>query len=179
MSGANWWPQANLCLSPHAEERPANSSIDLIVIHSISLPPGQFGGPYIEQLFSGQLDPAIHPYFADIYQLKVSAHLLIRRDGSVIQFVDFARKAWHAGQSCFQGRMSCNDFSIGIELEGCDLLAYSTIQYQRLKSICQWLRQHYPIQAIVGHADIALGRKTDPGPAFDWSEFLSSVEEKA
>lgn len=177
MSG--WLPGARVCDSPHADERLPHTVIDLIVVHSISLPPGQFGGPYIEQLFSGTLDPEQHPYFEQIHRLRVSAHLLIQRDGSCVQFVDFHRKAWHAGLSCYQGRAGCNEFSIGIELEGSDLLAYSAAQYRALAATCVWLQQRYPIAAIVGHADIAPGRKTDPGPAFDWRRFYSCLEEMA
>lgn len=158
--------------SPHCDDRPADCAIDLLVIHNISLPPGEFGGQYIEDLFLGQLSATKHPYFESIYQLKVSAHVLIRRDGEIIQFVPFHRRAWHAGQSYFKGRPACNDFSIGIELEGSDNDAFEPIQYQRLASITQALMRAYPNigrKTIVGHSDIAPSRKTDPGSHFDWA----------
>jgi len=144
---------------------------DLIVIHGISLPPGQFGGPYIDQLFTGQLDPAEHPYFRDLAGLRVSSHLLIRRTGEVVQYVPLERRAWHAGKSRYRGRESCNDFSVGIELEGTDNRPYTAAQYRRLATVIRVLRRGVPSLArapLVGHSDIAPGRKTDPGPAFDW-----------
>lgn len=158
--------------SPHCDDRPPGSEINLLVIHNISLPPGQFGGSFIEDFFLGRLSAASHPYFATIERLKVSAHLLIQRDGEVVQFVPFHQRAWHAGQSSFQGRSSCNDFSIGIELEGTDEHTFEKKQYQSLASITQVLMQAYPgvdRKMIVGHSDIAPGRKTDPGPHFDWA----------
>jgi AmpD protein len=157
--------------SPHCDERPANTAVDMLVVHGISLPPGQFGSDAIEKFFSGQLDFAAHPYFAILTELKVSAHLLIQRTGDIIQFVPFTKRAWHAGLSVFQGRERCNDFSIGIELEGTDEVPYEKIQYQKLADIIDLLRQTYPKlirERIVGHSDIAPGRKTDPGPFFDW-----------
>jgi AmpD protein len=144
------------------------------VIHCISLPPEQFAGDYIDQLFCNSLDPGAHPYFQDIHQLRVSTHLLIRRDGSIRQYVPFNRRAWHAGVSKYQDRERCNDFSIGIELEGAISVAYTNIQYLRLADVCKTLLANYPKlsnQHIVGHSDIAPGRKTDPGPFFDWSRF--------
>jgi AmpD protein len=140
-----------------------------VVIHNISLPPGEFGGPGVEQLFTNRLDPAEHPYYAGIHQLRVSAHFFLRRDGELIQFVPCAQRAWHAGVSSWQGRERCNDFSIGIELEGADDQPFTEAQYRQLAPLLQTLRATYPIQAIVGHADIAPGRKTDPGPCFDWN----------
>ncbi|MBW4953645.1 1,6-anhydro-N-acetylmuramyl-L-alanine amidase AmpD, partial [Klebsiella pneumoniae] len=136
----------------------------LLVVHNISLPPGEFGGPWIDALFTGTLDPAAHPYFADIAHLRVAAHCLIRRDGEIVQYVPFDKRAWHAGLSCWQGRENCNDFSIGIELEGTDTLAYTDAQYQALQEITRLLMQHYPITParITGHSDIAPERKTDP-----------------
>ena len=163
--------QARQAQSPNFNERPGAELPSLVVIHGISLPPGQFGGPYIEQLFENRLDPAFHPYFESIYQLQVSSHLLIRRNGEVIQFVPFDKRAWHAGQSAFQGRENCNDFSIGIELEGTDELAYEPVQYQVLAEVIQALLEAYPtlsLQRIAGHSEIAPGRKTDPGASFDW-----------
>lgn len=156
--------------SPHCDARTA--PIDMIVIHGISLPPGEFGSDSIEQFFCGKLDFTSHPYFATIAHLKVSSHLLIKRSGEIIQFVPFTQRAWHAGESFFQGKTRCNDFSIGIELEGTDELTYDPLQYTQLINVIRLLMQHYPLithDRIVGHDDIAPGRKTDPGPAFDWA----------
>lgn len=144
--------------------------ISLIVIHNISLPPGQYGGNGIIELFTNQLDPDEHPYYAGIYTNKVSAHFLIRRDGALIQFVSCLNRAWHAGVSNWQGRERCNDFSIGIELEGSDFEAFAPAQYQTLNELIAGISNAYPIQAIVGHSDIAPERKTDPGPYFDWKK---------
>ncbi|HET7649925.1 MAG TPA: 1,6-anhydro-N-acetylmuramyl-L-alanine amidase AmpD [Gammaproteobacteria bacterium] len=160
--------------SPHCDDRPAQAGIDLLVIHGISLPPRQFGGVWIEDFFLGHLRADVHPYFESIAPQRVSAHLLIRRDGEVVQFVPFQRRAWHAGVSIFEGRTACNDFSIGIELEGCDDIPYEATQYNALDAVTHALMQAYPAitpQRIVGHSDIAPGRKTDPGPAFDWPRF--------
>lgn len=160
--------------SPHCDARPAGVAVDLLVIHGISLPPGEFGGPWIERLFLGQLPADAHPYFAGIATLKVAAHLLIRRDGGLLQFVPFHKRAWHAGTSSFQGREACNDFSIGVELEGADDVAYAPQQYRRLADVSAALMRAYPgitAARIVGHSDVAPGRKTDPGPAFDWSRY--------
>ena len=157
--------------SPKHDERPPGTVIDLLVIHGISLPPGGFGGPWIDALFTNTLDPQAHPYFKDIAGLRVSAHVLIRRDGEIIQYVPLQRRAWHAGQSCFDGRNRCNDFSIGIELEGCDDQPYEDAQYLALAGVVRALTAAYPAITpgrIVGHCDIAPGRKTDPGPAFEW-----------
>lgn len=163
--------QARQSGSPNYNERPTGAVPELLVIHGISLPPGQFGGAHIEQLFENRLDPAEHPYFSTIFELRVSSHLLIRRDGEVIQFVGFDKRAWHAGLSDYQGRQNCNDFSIGIELEGTDDIPYEAVQYHSLAQAIKALLEAYPslsVQHIVGHSDIAPGRKTDPGPAFDW-----------
>lgn len=163
--------QARFIASPNFDERPCATAPELIVVHNISLPPNQFGGPYIEQLFTNCLNPDEHPYFAEIGHMQVSAHILIRRDGSVIQFVPFHQRAWHAGQSNWCGRERCNDFSIGIELEGSDDVPYETVQYSQLADIIKALRICYPsltANAITGHSDIAPGRKTDPGPSFSW-----------
>jgi AmpD protein len=154
--------------SPNCDERPYEQSASLIVIHAISLPPAQFGSDDIERLFTNPLDPDAHPYFASICSLRVSAHFLIRRDGELIQFVSCDRRAWHAGISCWQGRQRCNDFSIGIELEGCDDFSFEEIQYDRLIGLIGLVCAHYPITAMTGHADIAPERKTDPGPCFAW-----------
>jgi AmpD protein len=171
---SGWLASAKRVESPNADCRTDETDISLLVIHNISLPPGQFGGPHVEQLFTNGLNPAEHPYFADIAHLKVSAHLLIDRLGQVTQFVPFHRRAWHAGVSEFEGRSACNDYSIGIELEGTDLLAYTESQYQCLSKITQNLLAYYPQlskERIVGHSDIAPQRKTDPGIAFDWDQF--------
>lgn len=163
--------EAKFIASPHFNERPIGEMITLLVIHNISLPPKKYGGPYVEQLFTGCLNPTHDPYFQGIYQLQVSSHLFIRRDGEVIQFVSFDKRAWHAGISCFEGKQNCNDYSIGIELEGCDDEPFQQIQYQQLAIISQCLQHYYPIRAIVGHSDIAPNRKTDPGPYFDWEYY--------
>lgn len=162
---------AKLCLSPHFNERPANTVIDMVVIHNISLPPGKFGGGFIEDFFCGKLAIDIDPYFQTIKDLKVSSHILIDRNGSITQFVPFHLRAWHAGISAWQGRDNCNDYSIGIELEGTDDLVYTDYQYLVLKKLIAALQQTYPAishDRIVGHCDIAPGRKTDPGCSFDW-----------
>ncbi len=167
-----WLSGARRCPSPHCDARPVGTDIELLVIHGISLPPGEYGGPWIDDLFLGRLDPAAHPAFGPIAGLRVSAHLLIRRDGECVQYVSFDQRAWHAGQSSYRGRPACNDFSIGIELEGCDSAPYAPVQYRALARVVRALRRRYPAieeDAIVGHSDIAPGRKTDPGPAFDWA----------
>lgn len=161
-------------LSPHFNARPADARLELIVIHGISLPPGEFGGPWIDRLFTGDLPPDAHPYFQAIAHNPVSSHLLIRRDGEITQYVPFGERAWHAGQSSYQGRAGCNDFSIGIELEGTDELPYTDAQYEQLAAVVEVLLRTYPslsAERIAGHSDIAPGRKTDPGPAFDWSRW--------
>ena len=158
--------------SPHHDERPLDMPVDLLVVHGISLPPGEFGTNVIEPFFCGQLDFSEYPALADIAHLRVAAHLLIKRTGEVVQFVPFSKRAWHAGESSFQGRSRCNDFSIGIELEGTDDIPYEDVQYQQLGRVIQAIMQAYPQithDRVVGHADIAPGRKTDPGSAFDWA----------
>jgi len=162
--------------SPYFNERPIGEMISLLVIHNISLPPNQYGGPYVSQLFTGSLDPNEHEYFKTIYQFEVSSHLFIRRTGEVIQYVSFDKRAWHAGKSSFQGKDNCNDYSIGIELEGSDFEPFPLIQYTKLVEITRCLKNYYPIESIVGHSDIASGRKTDPGAYFDWSMYLSSLK---
>lgn len=163
--------------SPNQDTRPDNALLDTIVIHCISLPPGQFGGDEIIALFTNQLDWNAHEYFKTIEGAKVSAHVLIRRDGKLIQFVDFDQRAWHAGVSCFQGRDNCNDFSIGIELEGTEDMPFTNAQYAALVNLTKVLISEYNIthSNIVGHSDIAPGRKTDPGSSFDWDRLLSSL----
>ncbi len=166
--------------SANCDARPAGRQISLIVVHNISLPPGEFGGPYISQLFTNQLNPNEHAYFADIAELKVSSHLLIRRDGEIIQYVPLDKRAWHAGASSYCGEACCNDFSIGIELEGTDDIAFESIQYESLAKLIIQLRQHYPgiaKDAITGHSDIAPGRKTDPGPAFHWHQLDKMINQ--
>lgn len=160
-------------LSPNFDERPAGVAPDLIVLHGISLPPGEFGGPWIERLLTGAvMPPEHHPFFATLAGLKASTHLLIRRDGEVVQFVSFNERAWHAGKSSWQGREACNDYSIGIECEGADDLPYEDTQYAALRTLIPMLLEAYPgitRERIVGHSDVAPGRKTDPGASFDWS----------
>lgn len=165
---AGWLHGARQVPSPNYDERPDNEPIRLIVIHAISLPPGKFGGPEILQLFTNCLDPEAHPYFYEIQGLRVSAHFLVRRDGELIQFVSCSGRAWHAGISNWKGRENCNNFSVGIELEGCDELPFEDAQYQTLNRLLADLRSRFSIEAVVGHSDIAPGRKTDPGPCFDW-----------
>jgi N-acetyl-anhydromuramoyl-L-alanine amidase len=167
-------------LSPHRDERLAGVQPDLIVIHNISLPPDEFGGQWIEQLFNGHLPPERHPYFAEIEGMRVSSHVLIRRDGEVLQFVPFHERAWHAGVSEFEGRPACNDFSIGIELEGTDDVPFEAVQYTQVAAVVGALLAAYPTLSttrMVGHSDIAPGRKTDPGPAFDWKIFRSALDQ--
>ncbi|RCU49903.1 1,6-anhydro-N-acetylmuramyl-L-alanine amidase AmpD [Corallincola holothuriorum] len=167
-------------ISPHHDERPAGENISLLVIHNISLPPGQFGGAYIDDLFMGRLDPQADPFFQHIAGLRVSAHCLIRRDGEAVHYVPFDKRAWHAGVSSFAGRERCNDFSIGIELEGTDTVAYEKSQYRALVMLTQEIMARYPMitrERIVGHSDIAPGRKTDPGQAFDWDYFFSLLDD--
>lgn len=161
------------------DDRPSGIDIDLLVIHSISLPPGEFGGPWIDDLFANRLDAQAHPYFRQIQGLKVSCHLLIRRSGRLIQYVPLNRRAWHAGSSSFSGRVNCNDFSIGIEMEGSDDQPFTHAQYQSLIHATQAIRRHYPAitpQRITSHAAIAPQRKTDPGPLFDWERYLTSID---
>lgn len=174
---AGWLATARRLASPHCDDRPSGMVPELVVVHGITLPPGEFGGSWIDDLFLGRLDPAAHPYFATIAHLRVSAHLLIRRDGTVTQYVPFHRRAWHAGASMFGGRERCNDFSIGIELEGTDDVPYTDAQYTRLAEAIRALRAAYPMLAtITGHEDIAPGRKTDPGAAFDWARLGRGLE---
>ena len=159
--------------SPNFDLRPKNE-VSLIVIHNISLPPGQYGGEGIIELFTNQLNPNKHPYYAEIYSQKVSAHFLIRRDGKLIQFVSCLNRAWHAGVSNWHNRERCNDFSVGIEMEGSDFEIFESVQYQTLQSLITSLTNTYTIQAIVGHSDIAPDRKTDPGPYFDWQRIIAN-----
>lgn len=173
-----WLSSARRCESPNCDERPSRLPISLLVIHNISLPPGEFGTGCVEQLFTNCLVPEQHPFFPSINDLRVSAHFLIDRSGQVTQFVSIERRAWHAGVSCFRGVDNCNDFSIGIELEGTDETPYSDEQYQRLALLTQALMRQCPAitaDRITGHSNIAPGRKTDPGPSFDWHRYLVSL----
>lgn len=169
-------------LSPHCDERPSGAALELLVLHGISLPPGSYGGPWIDRLFSGCLPADAHPYFREIAGLRVSSHALIRRTGEIVQYVPFIRRAWHAGVSEYQGRSSCNDFSIGIELEGTDEQRYADAQYEPLAGLIEALLAAYPTLSrdrIVGHSEIAPGRKTDPGPAFDWARLRALISAHA
>ncbi|MBA1181665.1 1,6-anhydro-N-acetylmuramyl-L-alanine amidase AmpD [Pseudomonas psychrotolerans] len=173
-----WYREARLCPSPNHNERPAGTEVSLLVIHNISLPPGQFGTGCVQAFFQNCLDHSAHPFFAEIAELKVAAHFLIERDGTVTQFVSCAQRAWHAGVSSFDGRENCNDFSLGIELEGTDDLAYTDAQYRALGRLTRALQRAYPAitaERIQGHSDIAPGRKTDPGPAFDWARLQGEL----
>lgn len=170
---SGWLDGARQLPSPNCDDRPDPEDISLVVIHCISLPPGEFGGDAIDRLFTNRLDPAAHPYFATIHRLRVSAHALIRRDGETVQYVPFPRRAWHAGVSSHQGRERCNDFSIGIELEGTDDSEFTEAQYRALAVLLAELYLAYPKLSparLTGHSDIAPGRKTDPGPFFDWGK---------
>ncbi len=166
-----WLVEARRVLSPNCDARPPGCDISLIVVHGISLPPGEYGGDWIDKFFTNRLDISAHPCFAEIEGLCVSSHLLIRRNGELVQYVPFTDRAWHAGNSCYRNREACNDFAIGIELEGCDDQPYADIQYRQLALVIAALRDRFPNIGegdVVGHSDIAPGRKTDPGPAFDW-----------
>jgi len=178
----DWLEDARRVLSPNCDGRPAGCEINAIIIHGISLPPGRYGGPYIDQLFTNTLDVDAHEYFRGIHELRVSSHLLIDRRGALTQYVPFSRRAWHAGDSNFCGRSACNDFTIGIELEGCDDEPYAEAQYRALAELIGVLQQRWPDigrERIAGHSDIAPGRKTDPGPAFNWDYFFRLLDENA
>lgn len=177
-----WLAAARVCPSPNCDARPDAAEISLLVIHNISLPPGKFGGRHIDQLFTNTLDAAAHPYFAQVHTLRVSSHLLIDRRGRLTQYVPLQMRAWHAGVSTFDGRERCNDFSIGIELEGCDDQPFTQKQYRRLISVTRTLLQTFPALTsarITGHSDIAPGRKTDPGPHFDWAFYRAALRAPA
>ncbi len=174
-----WVIGAKQICSPNYDERPVDDDISLLVIHGISLPPGEYGGEFVEQLFTNCLNPSIHPYFEEIKHLRVSSHLFINRNGELTQFVPLNKRAWHAGESEFKGRTTCNDFSIGIELEGCDEESYCDSQYETLAAVTEMIRHRWnkiSKDRIVGHSDIAPGRKTDPGPAFNWDHYLAMVK---
>jgi AmpD protein len=161
--------------SPNCDDRPVAATVDLVVVHSISLPPGHFGGGAITDLFMNRLDPTAHPYFAGISRLRVSSHFLIRRDGQLVQYVPCHLRAWHAGVSGWHGRNACNDFSVGIELEGAEDSAFENAQYGALEALTRALLRVYPVRGVVGHSDIAPGRKTDPGPHFDWGRYSAAI----
>lgn len=174
-----WLNQAKKVVSPHYDARPDPEEISLLIIHYISLPPEQFGGPYIDDFFQGKLDPSQDPYFAEIHTLRVSAHCLINRQGEITQYVSFHDRAWHAGVSVFEGREKCNDFAIGIELEGSNTQPFTDQQYQTLIQLTQCIMQQYPKikpSRIVGHCDVSPGRKIDPGQYFNWSYYLACVD---
>ena len=177
IDAGGWCVQAEQLPSPNFDTRPTGTAVDLLVIHNISLPPSQFGGPYIADLFCNRLDCSAHPYFEQLRELRVSAHFLIRRDGHLMQFVSTDARAWHAGASTFGGRQRCNDFSIGIEMEGSDFAPFEAAQYQTLASLTRALCARYPLADIVGHEHVAPGRKTDPGPCFDWQRYRRALVE--
>lgn len=171
-----WWPEAFRVCSPNHGPRPEDAVVDLVIVHSISLPPGQYGGDAIERLFTNRLDVSAHPYFQRLEGLEVSAHFLIRRDGACLQFVAADRRAWHAGRSCWEGRDNCNDYAIGIELEGLEGETFEGAQYEALARLLEGLAQRYPLRAVVGHEHVAPGRKADPGPGFDWGRLVRPAE---
>ena len=173
LDGEGWARPVTRACSPNCDDRPSHCAVELVVIHGISLPPGQFGGPWVEQLFNNRLDHEHHPFFETLRALRVSAHFFIRRDGGVVQFVSCLRRAWHAGMSEWRGRARCNDFSIGIEIEGADDVPYEDAQYEACNALLRALARTYPLQAVAGHSDIAPGRKTDPGPCFDWTRIVA------
>ncbi len=173
-----WLSGVNICPSPNSNSRPESVDISLLVVHNISLPPGEFGGGYVQAFFQNRLDIHAHPYFETIAGLQVSAHLFIERDGAITQFVPFTARAWHAGASSFDGVSNCNDYSVGVELEGTDELPYTDAQYLALEKVTRQLMLTYPkltLERITGHEHIAPGRKTDPGPAFDWQRFRRAL----
>lgn len=172
---AGWWRKARRCESPNFGARPAGAAIDLVLIHSISLPPGEFGGDAIERLFTNRLDWDAHPYYAEIRGMQVSAHFLVRRDGELLQFVSCDDRAWHAGASSWRGRTDCNDFSIGIELEGLEGESFAPPQYKALSGLVKAVARHYPIASVAGHEHVAPGRKNDPGAGFDWPLFIDAL----
>ena len=174
-----WLVDVRQVPSPNCDDRPAGCEVDMVIMHGISLPPNKYGDPHIDQLFTNTLDPKEHPYFAEILALRVSSHLLVNRQGEITQYVPFDSRAWHAGESEFQGRQGCNDFSIGIEMEGCDDEAYEPVQYEIAASLVKLLMDNFKginKQRVVGHCDVAAGRKTDPGDAFKWEYFYSLLD---
>lgn len=179
VNNMGWLEDARHVISPNHDPRPVDAVIDTLVIHNISLPPGQFGGPHVEAFFTNQLDACVDPFFEQIKTACVSSHLFIRRDGEIVQFVSFTQRAWHAGESWFDGRSRCNDFSIGIELEGTDVDPYDDRQYDALVTVTEVIRAAYPAitpARIIGHCHIAPHRKSDPGAVFDWPRYLSKLQ---
>ena len=175
LDATGWVSGMRRIASPNCDARPHGTAIELLVIHNISLPPGEFSGEAVAQLFTNTLNTEAHPYYAQLQGVKVSAHFLIRRNGEIVQFVPCSKRAWHAGASLWQGRSGCNDFSIGVELEGSDHVPFSDQQYIALGRLTRLLKRAYPIRALAGHTDIAPGRKTDPGPHFDWPRYFASL----
>ena len=173
MNNEGWVDGVRRVPSPNFDARPAAMPIELRVIHNISLPPAEFGGSGVIELFTNQLDPNAHPYYATIHELRVSAHFFIRRDGELIQFVSCAARAWHAGVSSWRGREDCNDYSIGVELEGCDERPFTAKQYRTLAALTRALQSRYPLTGVAGHSHIAPGRKSDPGPRFNWKRYFA------
>lgn len=176
---SGWLQGARRVDSPNFDARPGDEAPSLLVLHAISLPPGEFGGEAIEQLFTNRLDPQAHPYYAGLRDLRVSAHFLVRRDGELVQFVATDRRAWHAGASSWRGRARCNDFSVGVELEGSDAEAFTPVQYAQLAGLVVALRRALPLRDVAAHSEIAPGRKTDPGPHFDWLRLLARLARTA
>jgi AmpD protein len=170
-----WLEDARRVPSPNRDERPEGSEISLLLLHAISLPPGEYGGDAIERLFTNTLDPDAHPYFREVFSLQVSSHFLVRRDGALLQFVPVHERAWHAGASSWRGRSRCNDFSIGIELEGSEEEAFAGVQYSTLAALARCLRASRSLRDIAAHSEVAPGRKTDPGPHFDWARLLADL----
>ena len=175
LDAQGWFSGVRRVASPNFDARPAGMPVSLLIIHNISLPPDEFGGTGVERLFTNTLDIEEHPYYEKLRGVKVSAHFFIRRNGEIVQFVSCHRRAWHAGVSLWRGRARCNDFSIGIELEGSDFVPFDDAQYKSLRYLTRRLRRAYPVGDIAGHSDVAPGRKTDPGPRFDWSRYLKSL----
>ncbi len=175
MSPDGWLDGARRVASPNCDDRPAGTEISLLIVHSISLPPGEYGGDAIERFFTNRLDPRAHAYFQEIAGMKVSAHFLVRRDGELVQFVPVLKRAWHAGISSWRGRGACNDFSVGVELEGTDDGPFEEAQYQALDALVRRLREALPLRDIAAHSDVAPGRKADPGPGFAWARVLSNL----
>jgi len=171
-----WWVHARPVPSPNHGPRPEGESVDLVLLHSISLPPGQYGGPQIEALFTNRLDCDAHPYFEGLRGLQVSAHFLVRREGQVLQFVSTERRAWHAGPSAWQGRSNCNDWSVGIELEGLEGEPFEPVQYAALRPLVAALQHRHPVRQVLGHEHVAPGRKQDPGPGFDWPRLMAAAD---
>jgi AmpD protein len=171
----DWIAGARRVPSPNCDARPKGVAVTLLVVHCISLPPGKFGGEAIERFFTNRLDPDVDPYFKGIRSMKVSAHFVVRRDGELLQFVPLEKRAWHAGVSSWRGRERCNDFSVGVELEGTDRTDYAPAQYARLRELVHVLRKDLPLRDVAAHSDVAPGRKTDPGARFDWARFLGTV----